>query len=185
MSDSLAMPSRARPADEPLETRPGTQLESRLVAETPAVRAFLRRLAGRGAQRGEVDDLAQDVLARALRYRETFEQGRPLSAWLRTVALRVFLDHRERRARAPQPLDGSIEEPASPKDESVEQRDALERVLVALSEIERSIVVRFHSNGESVLEIARALELPEGTVKSHLHRARLKLARRRPREEDA
>jgi len=181
------MPSHARPADEPLEERStaDARLEARLVAEAPALRAFLAQLAGRSAHRGEVEDLAQDVLARALRYRQTFDVERSLRAWLRTVALRVFLDHRKRRASAPRAFEGAAEEPTSPADMSFEHRDALESVLSPLSTLERAILVRFHSHGESVQEIARSLSMPEGTVKSHLHRARVRLARRRPREEGA
>lgn len=198
MSASYSMSSSARPADEPhapkvsgAATSPGAstadsrRLEARLAAEAPALRAFLRRIAGHGASREEADDLAQDAIARALRYRDAYDESRPIASWLRGIALRVLLDHRERRSRAPAAVDGDGHEAVSPTDHTVEHRDALERLLAPLSSVERDVLVRFHAHGEEVLEIARALELPEGTVKSHLHRARRKLARRHPRGEDA
>jgi RNA polymerase sigma-70 factor (ECF subfamily) len=161
MSDVLAMTG-------PSEDAP---LDQRLVAELPAVRAFLRRLTG---GRGEAEDLAQEVVARALRYRRAFDGERELGPWLRGTALRVFLDHRERRRRAPGELG---EAPASRErhEELVEDRDAIERHLAKLSAVERDVVLRFHGRGESIREIAAALALPEGTVKSHLHRARRRI----------
>lgn len=187
MSEFFAMSARAQP-EEPHDAR---ALHQRLVAEAPALRSFLARLAGRGTNRQEVEDLAQEVLARALRYGASFEAERPLGPWLRSVALRAYLDHRERRARAPRALDegdesgAGGEEPATPLDPGVEQRDALAHLLEPLSSVEREVLVRFHSRGESVREIAAALTLPAGTVKSHLHRARRRLAERLSPEERA
>jgi RNA polymerase sigma-70 factor (ECF subfamily) len=173
VSDSFAMPSNARPADDPPPT-----LEVRLSAEAPALRAFLRRIAGESAARQHVDDLAQETLARALRYRGAFDQRRPVGAWLRGVALRVLIDHRARHARAPEMLDAEVHEPHAPAVDALEQRDELESLLALLAKVERDVLVRFHSGGQSIEEIASALAMPVGTVKSHLHRARRKLAER-------
>jgi RNA polymerase sigma-70 factor (ECF subfamily) len=49
-------------------------------------------------------------------------------------------------------------------------------VLARLSSLERALLLRFHAQGRSVHELAAELGLPEGTIKSHLHRARRKLA---------
>jgi DNA-directed RNA polymerase specialized sigma24 family protein len=76
--------------DAPLGEEP---LEDRIAAELPALRAYLQRLAGKGR---EVDDLAQEAVLRALRYRTAYQLERPLGAWLRGAALRVFLDARAR-----------------------------------------------------------------------------------------
>ena len=51
-------------------------------------------------------------------------------------------------------------------------------LLAALTEREREVLMRFHAGGESVALIAASLALPEGTIKSHLHRARKKLVQR-------
>jgi RNA polymerase sigma-70 factor (ECF subfamily) len=147
-----------------------------LQRELPALRRFLRRLVGRGRSE-EAEDLAQDTLERALRYRHAFERGRPPGPWLRRTALRAFLDRREASAR--DPLAGAereVEHPVSPPDE-LERRDYVEHLLARLEPVEREALVRFHARGQSVREVARAMELPEGTVKSHLHRARRRLAR--------
>jgi RNA polymerase sigma-70 factor (ECF subfamily) len=165
------MNSSAQPADEPQ-----LALEARLAAEAPGLRAYLRRVAGVGARSAELDDLAQAALERALRYRKSYDPARPLGAWLRTIALRVVLDQRAARVR--DAASAPSNELAAREDASVEHRDELARVLAPLSDVEREVLVRFHGRGETVEELALALRLPEGTVKSHLHRARRKLAER-------
>jgi len=54
--------------------------------------------------------------------------------------------------------------------------ESVEALLMPLAAVERDVLLRFHRDGRSVREIARALGMPEGTVKSHLHRARRRLA---------
>lgn len=130
----------------------------------------------------EPEDLAQEVLARALRYRESFEPGREVWPWLRRLAERVLCDQREAGAR--QPSAGN--EARAPDAEAflatalraaaLDAREQVERILAPLSAREREILVRFHQREESVREIARDLGLPEGTIKSHLSRARRRLA---------
>lgn len=148
-------------------------LRERLKAEAPRLRAFVARLFGRAD--ADADDVAQETLSRAWRYRRAFDAGRELGPWLRAAALRVFLDHRERRAREPEALES---EPAAPVRDKVASRDALEHALLVLSTVERDVLLRFHRREESIAEIAQRLSMPEGTVKSHLHRARRKLAER-------
>jgi RNA polymerase sigma-70 factor (ECF subfamily) len=155
-------------------------LDERLVAELPALRAFVVKLAGSRTPSADVEDVAQEVVARALRYRGSFQQERALGPWLRTTAMRVFLDHRERGANAPQPIDGDAREleTSHPRvGEDAERREELASMLERLDKVERDVLVRFHARSQSVREIAGALRMPEGTVKSHLHRARRKLAR--------
>jgi len=167
VSESLAL-TGAGEAREPLEER--------LVGEIPGLRAFLGRLAGPGERRGEVDDLVQETLARALRYRGSFDRERPLGPWLRGTALRLLID--QRRSRGGWPLELGPDALAGAPADAVEQRDSVARLLGALAGVERDVLVRFHGRGESIRAIAAALGLPEGTVKSHLHRARRRLAER-------
>ena len=157
-------------------------LEERLVGEIPALRAFLLRLAGSPARRGEVDDLVQETLARALRYGRSFDLQRPLGPWLRATALRLVIDQRRSLADS-QPLEGETHG-AEPAD-AFERRDSVRQVLAAVEGVEREVLVRFHARGEPIRAIARALGLSEGTVKSHLHRARRRLAERFGGEEPA
>jgi len=151
-------------------------LEEQLTAEIPRLRGFLRRLEGRPAP--DVDDLVQESLTRALRYRETFDARRAIWPWLKRTAFRVFLDQRDRDRVHPSSGEELVEElPAWDVDRAA-QREQVHRLLDALAPLERDVLLRFHRDGLSVAAISGELGLPEGTVKSHLHRARRRLAAR-------
>ena len=147
-------------------TDPDRAFERRLLDEMPRVRAMLGRLAP-----ADAEDLAQETAARALRYRGSFSADRSVGAWLSGIAFRLYLDHRARRRVRPME-DEPVEE-----DLRAESRDRLDVALARLSSTERELVLRFHARAESIAEIAAATGLPPGTVKSHLHRARRKMAR--------
>lgn len=145
-----------------------------LERELPALLRFLRRLVGRAQ---EAEELAQEVVARALRSRERFDSSRPPGPYLRRAGLRAFLDRRDAMQRDPLAGAESADEHVAPAaGDALERRDELVHWLAKLSPVEREALVRFHARGESIAEIARALDAPEGTVKSHLHRARRRLA---------
>jgi RNA polymerase sigma-70 factor (ECF subfamily) len=146
---------------------------SRLAAETPRLKSYAARL----MPSMEVDDLVQETLTRAWRYRSAFDAEKELGPWLRTTALRLALDSRARRGREPSTISLE-EEPAARAPVASEEQEDVDRLLARLDAVERDVLVRFHRLGHSVDEIATALHLPAGTVKSHLHRARRKLASR-------
>jgi len=150
-------------------------LEARLLDELPRISDFVRKLTRHSRIASEVDDIVQEVAARALRYRSSFDVERELAPWLHKTALRVFLDRRERARREPGSDSGSEAADRADHVQALADRDAVARLLGTLSKIEREVLTRFHMRGESVREIAEALSLPEGTIKSHLHRARNKL----------
>ena len=152
-------------------------LEDRLIDELPRIAAFVKKLGKYSGLAHEVDDIVQEVAARALRYRRSFDVERELAPWLRKTALRVVLDRRERAGR--EATDASETELADNShhfEAMLDDRDEVARLLEKLSAVEREVLTRFHQRGESVREIAKSLKLPDGTIKSHLHRARRKLA---------
>ena len=173
MSEGVA--SERAPGPRPGE--PGA-LEERLAATLPRLRRYLAR---RRVPGEEPEDLAQEVLVRALRYRARFDPARELWPWLRRLAERVQSDRRAAGTRRQAPLSALAEAPGEPLargsvGERLESREELARLLAALAPTEREALVRFHQRGQSVRTIATELGLPEGTVKSHLSRARRKLA---------
>lgn len=153
------------------EERDERSFEQRVLRELPSVRAYLRRVAG---PEGEPEDLLQEVAARALKYSSAFDPARELGPWLRAMALRLVIDQRERTRRAPGELRHTPEAQERGL-ELVEHREDLQQRLSRLTAVERDVLVRFHGRGESVRAISIALAMPEGTVKSHLHRARKRL----------
>jgi len=160
----------------PEETDSPAAIGERIVAEIPRLRRFLGKLSGR--RNADLDDLVQESLARALRYGSSFDDRRALWPWLKRTAFRVFLDQRNAaRLAFEEGSEGLSEAPARDGD-GVAQREEVSHLLASLPAIEREVLTRFHREGRSVREIAAELGSPEGTIKSHLHRARRRLAAR-------
>jgi len=142
--------------------------------------AMLSRMVGR--ERALVEDLAQETFLRALRALPRFSAQGParLSTWIVTIATRLALDHLRRKtphleeAAAGGGLPGVLPWP---------DQDAHRRaVAVALTEAVEALGAPFKAafllrevHGLSYDEIARALEIDAGTVKSRLARARAAL----------
>lgn len=144
-----------------------------------AVHAVLAQMLFR-ATTADVEDLAQETFLRVHRGLATFEDRGPghLKKWIVTIAARVAIDHL-RRARAPhEPLDESRLRGREGADELAKLRRLGARVEAALDEIgpeQRSVLVLRQLQGLEYQEIADALGIDLGTVKSRLHRARAKL----------
>ena len=153
----------------------GESFGARLSAEVPWLTGFLRRL---GATREEAEDFGQDVLERALRYRHAFREDGNLRGWLGKAAFRVWVDGRARLATAPEVLGDADHELMATCTADPDDTEEIEQLLAKLPSVERDVLCRFHRGGESIEEISAALGMPLGTVKSHLHRARRRLAAR-------
>jgi RNA polymerase sigma factor (sigma-70 family) len=133
--------------------------------------AWLRRLARALLRNDEAADLAQDAWLVAVDQAPT--DGRPLRPWLSRVALnlaRMRGRSRHRREAREEKL-ASLSEPITTPDELVQkvqiQRLVADEVL-RLTEPYRSTVLLHYFEELSCAEIARRLELPEGTVRRRL-----------------
>lgn len=155
-------------------------MEERLAPEALYLRSFLRKLAV-GVAEFDIDDLVQETMNRALRYRDSYDTARPLRQWLFSIGFRVFLDAREHLKRTPIIAGSSEMEEfavALPSAGNKGSRIDVRQILAALEEPERGVMERTYLRSQSVREVAQALAMAEGTVKSHLHRARRRLAER-------
>lgn len=136
------------------------------------MRAWLRRLC---RDEGEADELAQDTFVQAWQKLDRFEGRGRLKSWLFTLAYRAFLTRRRRADREQEVLDSFAAEAPS----TVEGDEALldlEPLLALLSAPERDCLLLTHAWGMSIDETGKVLDLPGGTVKSHVHRAKRRLA---------
>lgn len=158
--------------------------------------------AGRQANRDTASDLAHDALLKVIQSLESYDGRSRLSTWIIRVAMNVCLSHlRSAKVRRHVSLDASPEgrisgallrdgnvrsasgrevtsgrEPEPP--ESVEHEDERRRVLAALSVLDpeqRAVLVLRDMQGLDYDQIAAALDIAVGTVKSRLFRARLAL----------
>jgi RNA polymerase sigma-70 factor (ECF subfamily) len=143
------------------------------------VLALLSRMLLARDRRDLVEDLAQETFVRALRAISTFgDDGRNhLSSWLLTIATRVALDALKRRALPTEPLEELADIVPGPRraDDELERRslreaigDAIERLPVSY----RAAFLLREVHDMPYEEIAEALGVDLGTVKSRLSRAR-------------
>jgi RNA polymerase sigma-70 factor (ECF subfamily) len=145
------------------------------VASIPVLRSFARGLCG-DATLG--DDLAQDTLLKAWRYRAQFALGTNLKGWLLKIARNHFYSQRRRLWReAPLDLANDAQTPTvgGGQIQSLLLND-LRNALNTLSDEQREAMILIGAGGFSHREAARMCDVPEGTMKSRVCRARAKLA---------
>lgn len=142
-------------------------LEDIYEAELDYVWRTLRRL---GVPEADREDLAHDVFLVVHRRLHTFDPARSLRAWLFGIAYRVVAGHR-RRARVLREVTGEAVDPAGPTPAHAD-RDLVIRALATLELERRAVFILHELDGQSIPEIARAIDAPENTLYSHLSRAR-------------
>jgi RNA polymerase sigma-70 factor (ECF subfamily) len=136
-----------------------------------AVRALLRRM---GAQPSLADDIAQDAFIQAFERCSEFRGDGTFAAWVKRIAARLYIKRAAREARYVGEARGEDVAPAADPGARVD----LDEALKSLSEPERLCVSLCHGAGMAHPEIATALNLPLGTVKSHVKRGLDKLRAR-------
>ena len=139
------------------------------------------------------EDLAQDSFIKVLNNIDKYRPEFKLSSWLFKIANNVTIDHLRRRQLDTISMDGSphastaadvestrfdvvsSDENALDELESKELGSAIERAIASLRPEYRSCILLRHVEGRSYEEIAATLDLPLGTVKTYIHRARHEL----------
>jgi RNA polymerase sigma-70 factor (ECF subfamily) len=144
--------------------------------------------------RAEADDIAQEVFITVFKTIETFRGEAKFSTWLLRIAANQSknrLKYLARRATEPEELDGGGPREASSVPhvvplsgrvdgpdvlaEAAELDGLLQRGIEQLDEEQRLLVILRDVEEMSYLEIGEITGLPEGTIKSRLHRARMAL----------
>jgi RNA polymerase sigma-70 factor (ECF subfamily) len=117
------------------------------------------------------EDIAQEAFLAAVRALDRFDRRRPLGPWLsRIVANRAIDWARARAVRREVDAAQAPEAVARPGDPSRPWSDAVVTALGSLSPEHRAVIVLRHLLEYTPGEIARALDLPRGTVNSRLRR---------------
>ncbi len=143
--------------------------------------------------RETAEDLSQETFIKVLNHVDKYRPEFKLSSWLFKIANNVAIDHMRKRHVETISMDGSpharsvAEAEASSFDveargetaleemESKELGSAIERAIARLRPEYRSCIMLRHVEGRSYEEIAATLDLPLGTVKTYIHRARHEL----------
>jgi RNA polymerase sigma-70 factor, ECF subfamily len=124
----------------------------------------------------DAEDLLQEIFLSAHRKLDSFRGDAAIGTWLYRLAMNQILDHlRSRAARAGQVTDG-IEDPSAIEDAMAAiARVDLERAIAQLPEGCRAAFVLHDIEGLEHREVADVLGVAEGTSKSQVHKARLRL----------
>lgn len=148
--------------------------EDDLVSAMPRLRSYARRLT-RCPDRAE--DLVQDVMLRAIDKRHQFMPGTNLSAWLGTICHNIHAQAYRRAKRVVADLPEEVFSLVPSKTDihsALEAKDAISHI-VLLPDVQQQALM-LCASGMTLEEIAAAEGVPDGTIKSRIHRARTSLA---------
>jgi len=148
---------------------------ARLVdAHQGAVRAFLRRLVGNYA---DADDLAQEAFARTWEVLYRYDGRSSLRTFICGVAFQYWRRARRAGARrqAREDAYAGLSDTETRSDARMAQRLALRRAMEELPEDQRAALALCLGQDFTHQEAAEVLNLPLGTVKSHINRGRARL----------
>lgn len=128
------------------------------------------------------NDLLQEVFLRVYRHRQKCYQMKNFKGWIYTVALNLARDYlRMRKRRGETALEGKrVQDGGNDPLKDSQNEELRRKILKAMKKLNvkyRAVFALRDIQGLSYEEIAKALNIEEGTVKSRLNRARLQLAR--------
>ncbi|MFZ4453809.1 RNA polymerase sigma factor SigW [Salibacterium aidingense] len=140
----------------------------------------------------EAQDMAQEAFLRAYANLESYDESRKFSTWLFRITTNLCID-RLRKKKPDYSLDAEIQgtdgltgysqvaaSETLPEDQVVtlEMQEWVQREISGLPEKYRAAVVLRYIEDLSITEISDVLDLPENTVKTHIHRGREALRKR-------
>jgi RNA polymerase sigma-70 factor, ECF subfamily len=147
----------------------------------------------------EAADVVAEAFVRVYKAIESFKGQSAFTTWLYRILTNCFLDIRKKEKSRPATsleaalhtsdgeLERQVEDPSrSPYQETErnERERSVESAVELLPEYQRAMIVMYHAEMMSYEEIASSLDLPIGTVKSRLNRARLSLRELLSKEQD-
>lgn len=139
----------------------------------------------------DADDAAQEAFLKVFRYIKSFNEQSQFYTWLYRIVHNVCLDMIRKRTKNPfgflnkhwqndegDEMEVQLEDPSPLPDENFMREETQSEVRAAISKLKenyRTVIVLRDIEGLSYEEIAKILEISEGTVKSRINRARLSL----------
>lgn len=121
------------------------------------------------------EDVTQDIFLKMWQVLPDYDGRAALSTWLYTISRNTSLSAvRAESYRKTVPIEDG--EPRATKSEAGMEQMEIRQLLERLPEVQQHVITLFYLQDRSVEDVAHLLDLPAGTVKSHLHRARRALA---------
>jgi RNA polymerase sigma-70 factor, ECF subfamily len=167
----------------PIKTSKQQEFDREMVPHMDTMYNYALYLTGR---REAAQDLLQETFLKAFRFFESFQQGTNSKAWLYRIMRNTFINDYRRDKRIPDHVeyDDQISGPHVLVQETISQEhlsqeavselfeDDIASAISALPEKYKSVVILRDIEDLQYEEIAEAMEIPIGTVRSRLHRAR-------------
>lgn len=158
----------------------GAAIESLIRAYQDPLYAFMLRMSGNPEVAA---DIVQEAFVRVLKHLDRFDQRFRFSTWLFTIAKRLYVNavnkhkpvYDSDRVGTEPGVSVDPNDQASMAESRRMLRGMVDKALAELSPQQREIVLLFHQQSWSISLIAEHLQMPEGTIKSHLHRARKRM----------
>lgn len=122
------------------------------------------------------DDLAQETFIKAYTNIASFKNLSSFSTWLYRIAYNIFYDYVRSRKEAIDLNASEVDKTYHVEQENIGQKIDIYASLKTLKETERTCITLFYMEDLSIDKIAGILNCPQGTVKSHLARAKEKLS---------
>lgn len=124
------------------------------------------------------EDAAQEAFIKAYHSLDRFKGDSSFSTWLYRIAANHCKDLLRKRARQKtEPLEAVVQEMGERLEEGRENADLIERMLAAIPEDYRAVLILRETEGMSYQEIAQTLNISVDAVKARLKRARAEIAR--------
>ena len=138
----------------------------------------------------DANDISVDAFIRVFTAIKLFRGDSNFSTWLFRITTNVYLDRRKRQKNKQHlsleeyieleenTVSRQIEDPSPTPAQATQNKartDLLQDAIATLPDYQRTMIVLYHTEGLSYEEIAEVMQLPIGTVKSRLNRARLVL----------
>ena len=126
----------------------------------------------------DAQDITQECFLRAYAALPRFRADQPFAPWISRIVSNLCLNWLEKSKRERLTEEGTLEDfPArtSPPGETGELQTALQQAILKLPPRHRLVFTLRYLEGHDCREVARITELPEGTVKTYLFRARQQL----------
>lgn len=135
-----------------------------------SLRRFLLSLCG--GNQPLADDLAQETFIKAYLAIHTFSSKSTCKTWLFKIAFNHFIDYKRRQPPLTADIDVANVLPSDYAADGGFEHENLYRAIARLSDHERAVTLLFYMEDKSVKEIAKIMDIKEGTVKMQLSRAR-------------
>lgn len=153
-------------------TRDSASFELLVNRHHSRVRNWLRQLSNNSAL---ADDLAQEVFLVAWQRISSFKGTGSFSGWLMKIAYNAYLQSERKQRREREVNDQLVTEYVPVYGEDGARIAEVARLLSVLTQYERVVMILCYAHGYSHAEISEIVDLPLGTVKSHIRRGRLKI----------